>query len=89
MARRGDRRSEEGAAAGRESGERQLLTEKTIQTQLRRQVILNGLIYSEGESEERRDENIQKLEVLLRSNNQSAIERYALVPLAGLFLRRY
>jgi hypothetical protein len=47
-----------------------LLSDQTIQTQLRRQVILNGLIYSDDETEQKREENIQKLEVLLRSKDQ-------------------
>lgn len=48
-----------------------ILSEETIQTRNRRQIILNGLIYDDSESEQRREENIKKLDDLLLLQQES------------------
>jgi hypothetical protein len=52
-------------------GMREILSQETIQTQNRRQIILNGLIYEDSDSEQRRDANIKKLEDLLNLKQRS------------------
>jgi hypothetical protein len=53
------------------AGMREILSQETIYTQNRRQIILNGLIYDDSDSEQRRDENIKKLDDLLQIKQRS------------------
>ena len=50
-----------------------LLNNETIEIENQRKIILNGLIYNENESENERENNIIKLEDLIKEKNKNKL----------------